>query len=50
MCAIKNLSKTKALETAPIHENEILTYIFKVNQYYCLLSLLQRWGAGSGYE
>ena len=39
MCAIKNLSKTKALETAPIHENEILTYIFKVNQYYCLLSL-----------
>ena len=28
MCAIKNLSKTKALETAPIHENEILTYIF----------------------
>ena len=28
MCAIKNISKTKALETAPIHENEILTYIF----------------------
>ena len=28
MCAIKNISKTKALETAPIHENEILTYSF----------------------
>ena len=28
MCAIKNLSKTKALETAPNHENEILTHIF----------------------
>ena len=31
MCDIKNLSKTKALETAPIHENEILTYMYIFN-------------------